>query len=59
MLWGYTNNDLEDGADRKLVQFLENDKLAFRVLAFWNLKDITGMKLYYQPEQTAAQAAAG
>ena len=55
MLWGYTNKDLEDGADRKLVQYLDHDKLAFRVLAFWNLKDITGMKLYYQPEQTAAQ----
>ncbi|MGO8689983.1 MAG: hypothetical protein ACLQLG_10135 [Thermoguttaceae bacterium] len=55
MLWGYTNKDLEDGADRKLVQYLDHEKLAFRVLAFWNLKDITGMKLYYQPEQTAAQ----
>ena len=30
--------------------------LVVRVLAFWNLKDITGLGQYYQPEQTAALA---
>jgi hypothetical protein len=55
MLWGYTNKNLEDGADLKLVQALEHEKLAFRVLSFWNLKDITGMGRYYRPADTAAQ----
>ena len=55
MLWGYTNQDLEGGADAKLVQLLDHEKLAFRVLSYWNLHDITGLKLYYQPEQTAAK----
>ncbi len=55
MLWGYTNQDLEGGADAKLVQLLDHEKLAFRVLGYWNLHDITGLKLYYQPEQTAAK----
>jgi hypothetical protein len=55
MLWGYTNQDLEGGADAKLVQFLDHEKLAFRVLSYWNLHDITGLKLYYQPEQTAVK----
>ncbi len=52
MLWGYSNNNLESGEDENLVKFLENDNLALRVLSFWNLKDITGKSLSYQPEQT-------
>ena len=56
MLWGYTNKDLKNGADLKLVQSLEHEKIAFRVLGIWNLKDITGKKMYYQPEQTAGPA---
>jgi hypothetical protein len=54
MLWGYTDKDLQDGADRQLVKLLSHDTLALRVLAHWNLKDITGLGLYYRPEQTAA-----
>jgi hypothetical protein len=55
MLWGYTDKNLQDGEDRTLVQMLEHETLAFRVLAFWNLKDITGLGLHYRPEQTLAQ----
>ncbi len=55
MLWGYTNQDLEGGADTKLVQLLDHEKLAFRVLSYWNLHDITALKLLYQPEQTAVK----
>jgi len=55
MLWGYTNKDLESGEEEKLVKFLDNDKLAVRVLSFWNLKDITGKSLSYPPEQTQAR----
>ncbi len=55
MLWGYTDKDLESGDDEKLVKFLENENLALRVLSIWNLKEITGKTLGYQPEQTAGQ----
>ena len=57
MLWGYTNKDLKDGKDAKLVNALDdNDVLAARVLAIWNLKDVTGLGgLYYRPEDSAAK----
>ena len=62
MLWGYTDKQLETGddgkggEDAKLVRALDDDLLAVRVLAIWNLKDITGgVGLYYYPEQTAAR----
>ena len=62
MLWGYTDKQLElgddgkGGEDAKLVRALDDDLLAVRVLAIWNLKDITGgVGLYYYPEQTAAR----
>ncbi len=54
MLWGYSNADLEAGEDANLVKALDDDTLAVRVLAIWNLKDITG-KSGYQPEQTPAK----
>jgi hypothetical protein len=55
MLWGYSNKDLEDGADKALVDALESDTLAVRVLGFRTLHDLTGVGLYYQPQQTAAK----
>jgi len=55
MLWGYMDNDLESGEDSRLVKFLEDENLALRVLSFWNLKEITGKGLYYQPEHTTAK----
>ena len=53
MLWGYNNKDLASGEDAKLVKALDDDALAVRVLGFWNLKDLTGVGLFYRPEQTA------
>ena len=55
MLWGYSNKNLEDGADKDLVSALESDTLAVRVLSFRTLFGLTGLGLYYQPEQTAAK----
>ncbi len=55
MLYGYTNADLEAGQDRVLVEHLADETLAARVLSFWNLKQITGLGLFYKPEQTAAK----
>jgi len=49
MLWGYSDKDLESGEDKKLVNSLEDENLALRVLSFWNLKEITGKGQYYQP----------
>jgi hypothetical protein len=54
MLWGYTDNDLEDGEDARLVKYLDDESPIFRALAFENLKDITGKTLSYQPEATTA-----
>jgi hypothetical protein len=55
MLWGYTEKDLQAGADKDLVKALEDDTLAVRVLGYWNLRDLTGMGASYKPEQTAAK----
>jgi hypothetical protein len=55
MLWGYTDKDLQAGADRELVKALDDDMLAIRVLGYQNLKDLTGMGASYRPEQTAAK----
>jgi hypothetical protein len=57
MLWGYTLEDLRADQAANLVQYLDNETLAFRVLSFWNLKQITGLGLFYKPEQTAAKRA--
>jgi hypothetical protein len=50
MLWGYTNDQLEgDREDANLVGALKSEVLAVRVLAYWNLRDITGVGEGYQP----------
>ena len=54
MLWGYTDKDLEDGEDARLVKFLDHEALVFRVLAFENLREITQKTLYYHPEAPTA-----
>jgi len=55
MLWGYTPVDMIKGQDAKLVELLEHETLALRVLSFWSLKEITGLGLFYKPDQTAAK----
>ena len=55
MLWGYTDKDLENGWDDRLVRYLDDQAPVFRVLAFENLKDITHKELYYKPEATAVK----
>ena len=55
MLWGYSQEDLTAGEAARLVNFLEHDNLAFRVLAFNNLRDITGHGLTYRPEYPPTQ----
>jgi hypothetical protein len=50
MLWGYTADQLEEGAAAQLIEWLDapDEHLDFRVLSFWNLHHITGLGLYYQ-----------
>jgi hypothetical protein len=55
MLWGYTDRQLAAGEDARLVNDLDSETLAVRVLAFWNLKDITGTGFFYRPEDPAAK----
>lgn len=54
MLWGYAAEDLSGGAAAKLVEYLDNDSLEVRVLAFYTLLEITHADFSYRPEQTAA-----
>ena len=57
MLWGYSAADLKRGADQQLVDYLKSPGLDFRVLAFWNLRTITGLGLNYGPEYPEANRA--
>ena len=52
MLWGFNAQQLQDGAAEQLISWLDapDDQLDFRVLSFWNLHHITGLGLYYRPE---------
>jgi hypothetical protein len=56
MLWGFSKDDLAAGAAGKLIDYLDNDSMDMRVLAFYNLRQIVGAagpESYYRPEQPA------
>jgi len=56
MLWGYSVNDLKSGADRDLVDALDNASLDMRVMSFLNLLSIVGPGTHgYRPEDTVAK----
>jgi hypothetical protein len=55
MLWGYTADQLKAGDAAVLVDNLNSDALDIRVLALWNLRNITGSGLFYRPEYPEAR----
>ena len=59
MLWGYDAKDLQNGQAAGMVDYLDNDLLAFRVLAFYNLEKLTGARFFYRPEDPANKRQAG
>lgn len=53
MLYGYSDEQLAAGGAAELVDALEHEDLDARVLAHWNLREITGASLYYEPYANA------
>ncbi len=51
LLWGYSPEQLQAGADAFLVEMLDSPQMALRVLAIENLRQITGTSLFYKAEQ--------
>ena len=59
MLYGYTDAQLQAGADKQLVDLLSHNDLEYRVLGFYNLRQITGINdQNYQPEALELQRRA-
>jgi hypothetical protein len=54
---GTTKEEVKDGALVRLLRWLENDDLTYRVLASYNVNEITGTTNLggYHPEHTADQ----
>jgi hypothetical protein len=59
MLWGYSRDQLQGGEAATLVGYLSNDNLDFRVLAFTNLHEITGLTFDYRPESAGREGRVG
>ncbi|HOP78684.1 MAG TPA: hypothetical protein PLD05_14435 [Thermogutta sp.] len=49
LLWKYPDTGITKSQAEELVQQLEHNNLAVRVVAFWTLRHITGMTLNYEP----------
>ncbi len=56
MFWGYSPDDLKKEQAQRLVEHLGDPSMDFRVLAFENLRRITGTTLMYHPSNTAARS---
>jgi hypothetical protein len=49
LLFGFSPQQLAEGAAETLVQMLDHPSMCVRILAFENLRRITGMTLLYRP----------
>jgi len=59
MFWRYRPETLRPEDVNRLVDFLGNDSLPFRILSFWNLKSLYDNRtLYYRPEDPPARRQA-
>ena len=54
MLWGYGPHELDKEQAARLIGYLEHETLAFRVLSFTTLYEITGFGFFYHPEESVA-----
>ncbi len=54
LLVGYSQKQLAEGGDESLVESLDSESMAVRVLALENLHKITGTTLYFRAEQDNA-----
>lgn len=59
MLWKYHPKTYQQEDALHLVDFLDHDRLAFRVLSWWNLRNITGLTILYKPEDTSLKRQVG
>lgn len=55
LTWGYDSDQLEADGARQLVQWLSDEAIDTRVLAFLNLKRITGKTQLFFPEKPIGQ----
>jgi hypothetical protein len=56
LLWGYNRDDARNrGTSEQLVEWLDNPKLAIRVLAYDQIHELTGQTLRYRPAMPVAQ----
>lgn len=53
LIVGYSNAQLADGKAAALVALLESDKMPLRVLAYENLRAVTGRSNFYQAQKVA------
>jgi hypothetical protein len=51
LLTGYSQQQLIDGGDETLVEMLDSQSMAVRVLAIENLRMITGRTNFYRADQ--------
>jgi hypothetical protein len=55
LLWGYNSDDARDRrTSNQLVEWLDHDKLAVRVLAIDHIRELTGQTLHYRPAMPAS-----
>ncbi|BBO36449.1 hypothetical protein [Lacipirellula parvula] len=54
---GKTREEVKNGVLNRIVRWMDDDDLTYRVLASYNWDEITGKRLFgnYRPEQTASQ----
>ncbi|MCR4415104.1 MAG: hypothetical protein NUV77_22010, partial [Thermoguttaceae bacterium] len=55
MLWKYRTETITPAEARLLVKYLDHETLIFRVLAIWNLRNLTGVELKYRPDDPASK----